>query len=287
MDGVINVLKPPGMTSHDVVAVLRRKLKIKKIGHTGTLDPGAAGVLPVCVGKATKIVEYIQSTTKEYICELTLGNATETYDRYGKFIYENSCDFSNIRIEDIDNVIKEYIGEIEQTPPMYSAIKIEGKRAYEFARKGKTVEMPKRKVIIYSIDVLNSNIPKVMLKVKCSKGTYIRSLCNDIGESLGVHGYMSFLLRTKSGGFNIENAIPLNHIEGDNLNEHIIKIHDALNFPSLIVDSSKSKLILNGNKIKIENKDKLDGLVKIFIESKFVGIGIVEKDILIPEKLFT
>lgn len=283
MDGVINILKPPGMTSHDVVNYLRRIIKIKRIGHTGTLDPGAAGVLPVCIGKATKIVEFLTRDTKEYICELTLGNATDTYDKYGNFLYED-IDCSFINFNDLNKAIKNFIGEIEQKPPKFSAIKINGKRAYDLAREGLDFAIPSRKVTIYNIEVLSFNSPKALLKVECSKGTYIRSLCNDIGEELKVKGYMSFLLRIRTGRFNIKNAVPLDIINKDNYHKYVNKMEDALELPRYDVGLDYKKMILNGNKIKIKD-DLASQLVKIYCQSEFLGIGKIEDKTLKIEKL--
>ncbi|MCX7903667.1 MAG: tRNA pseudouridine(55) synthase TruB [Caloramator sp.] len=283
MDGVINILKPPGMTSHDVVDYLRKKIKIKKIGHTGTLDPGAAGVLPVCIGKATKIVEYLTSDIKEYICELTLGNATDTYDKYGNFLYEN-IDYSGIDLIELNKVLTKFIGEIEQKPPKFSAIKINGKRAYDLARKGLEFDVPSRKVKIFNIEVLGFNAPKALLKVECSKGTYIRTLCNDIGEELKVNGYMSFLLRTRTGRFNIKDAIPLDAINEDTYRLYMVKMEDALEFQRYDIDSKYKKMVLNGNRIKIK-EDLPNQLVKMFCQNEFLGIGKIEDKILKVEKL--
>ncbi|WDC84006.1 tRNA pseudouridine(55) synthase TruB [Caloramator sp. mosi_1] len=154
MNGVINILKPPGMTSHDVVSFLRKRLNIKKIGHTGTLDPGAAGVLPICIGKATKIVDYITAQDKTYICEVTFGKVTDTFDKYGKVVDEFNGDIT-IDYDKLKSVTQEFIGEIEQIPPTYSAIKVNGQRAYELARRGENFEIPSRKVRIYALDILN------------------------------------------------------------------------------------------------------------------------------------
>lgn len=283
MDGVINILKPPGMTSHDVVDYLRRKIKIKRIGHTGTLDPGAAGVLPVCIGKATRIAQYLTSDTKEYICELTLGNATDTYDKYGTFLYENS-DCSEVGFEELNRALRKFIGDIEQKPPKFSAIKINGKRAYDLAREGLDFDIPSRKVTIFNLELLSFTPPKALLKVECSKGTYIRSLCNDIGEDLKVKGYMSFLLRTRTGRFNVKDAIPLDIINEDNYRLYMVKMEDALEFPRYNIDPNYKKMILSGNRIKLK-EDLPSQLVKMFCQNEFLGIGKIEDKMLKVEKL--
>ncbi len=212
MDGVININKPAGMTSHDVVSRLRRILNMKKIGHTGTLDPDATGVLPMCVGRGTKLSEMLMSSEKQYRAELTLGISTDTQDSSGTVLKQRQVNVSEAEIRD---AISQFIGELEQIPPMYSAIKIEGKKLYELAREGKEIEREPRKVVIHDIEIENINLDKnlVEMTVDCSKGTYIRTLCNDIGEALGCGGHMSALTRTRSGRFEIESTVTLEEIE--------------------------------------------------------------------------
>lgn len=288
MNGILSVLKPPGMTSHDVVSQIRKITGIKKVGHTGTLDPGAAGVLPICIGKATKIVDFIMNDIKTYICELTLGNITDTYDRYGSFIFEENKDISSIGYDRLENVIREFIGHILQKPPAFSAKKIDGVRAYELARRGEVVELPGKQITIYEIKILKFSLPTVMMEIKCSKGTYIRSICNDIGEKLGCGGYMSFLIRTSTGKFNLSNSYILDEINRDNFNKFMVTPDYALDMKSLYVDDMFSKKILNGNSIYITDGTnyKEDERVKVYIKpNDFVGIGTVQKGILHMEKL--
>ncbi len=206
----MNVLKPPGMTSFDVVAYLRGILKIKKIGHTGTLDPGAAGVLPICIGKATKAIEYLTDKDKVYRAELLLGVSTDTQDSYGKVIREQEVKASH---DEIEKVIKSFEGDYSQLPPMYSAIKMNGKKLYELARSGIEVERSPRNVKIYFVNILSIRGSRVVFDVGCSKGTYIRTLCSDIGDRLGCGGHMAFLVRMRSGSFDIENALTLEQIK--------------------------------------------------------------------------
>jgi tRNA pseudouridine55 synthase len=212
MDGIVNVNKPLGITSHDVVYKLRRILNIKKIGHTGTLDPEASGVLPMCIGKGTKLAEYLTAADKQYMARLQLGAFTDTQDASGEVL--ESFDVC-VTEEQIRDAVKKFIGEISQIPPMYSAIKIDGKKLYELAREGKTVEREPRKVTISNIEIKNIDLNNntVDMLVDCSKGTYIRTLCNDIGAELGCGGHMSALNRTKSGRFAIENAYTIEQIE--------------------------------------------------------------------------
>ena len=206
--GVLNLLKPPGMTSHDAVSFVRRVLKNKRVGHTGTLDPAAAGVLPICVGQATRLVEDLQAGTKEYLAEATFGYETDTLDQCGQTLRE--CDASALDLETLNGILDKFRGEIEQTPPMYSAIKIDGKKLYELAREGKEVEIPTRRVTISGLAVTQFEAgvqPKAFLRVECSSGTYIRSLIRDIGKELGLAATMTFLVRTRSGDFSLEKAV--------------------------------------------------------------------------------
>jgi tRNA pseudouridine55 synthase len=288
MNGILNVLKPPGMTSHDVVSYIRKISGIKKVGHTGTLDPGAAGVLPICIGKATKIVDYLMNDKKTYIFELTLGNQTDTYDKYGQFIFKENKDCSKISFEDFSKVLEKFKGEICQKPPSYSAIKINGKRAYEIARKGIEIDIPLRKVFIYNIEILSYNIPSILLKIVCSKGTYIRSICNDIGTELGVGGYMSFLLRTATGNFNLKNSHTLDSITKENFSSLLLDSDAALNMRNIYISDKLSNKIMNGNSVIIKDNSFIDynDLVKVYITpDKFVGIGKIKGNVLYIDKL--
>lgn len=226
MNGIMNVLKPAGMTSFDVVAVIRKISGQKKIGHTGTLDPSAVGVLPICIGNATKAIEFMIDKDKVYRAELTLGVATDTQDSSGNVISSHTVDAD---YDTILSAVKSFIGDIQQLPPMYSAIKIGGKKLYEIARQGETIERETRSITIYDINVIRIwdekslfrdgehyteySTKKVLFDVHCSKGTYIRTLCNDIGEKLGCGGHMSFLVRTRSGKYNLESALTFEEIK--------------------------------------------------------------------------
>lgn len=288
MNGIINILKPPGMTSHDVVAYIRKITGIKKVGHTGTLDPGAAGVLPICIGKSTKIVDFIMNDRKTYICELKFGNKTDTYDKYGRFIYEKDKDIDNIQLNDILGVLEDFKGEITQRPPAYSAIKIAGKRSYDLAREGIEVEVPLRRVRIFDIRILNFEMPYLMLKIECSKGTYVRSICNDIGDILECGAYMNFLIRTGTGSFNLENSCILQKLNRDNVKNYLISPDNALDMKSIYIDIIHETKALNGNDIKINtNMDAmLEELIKIYIKpDKFIGIGRISRGLLKIDKL--
>lgn len=211
MTGVVCINKPIGKSSHFAVAVIRRITKIKKVGHTGTLDPLATGVLPVCIGReATKLSQLIMDSDKEYRAVLKLGISTTTQDSEGEILSQKEVNVTN---EQIEKAVESFVGEISQIPPMYSAIKIDGKKLYELARKGVEVERKPRSVTINYINILNINGDEVEMVIGCTKGTYIRTLCNDIGDALGCGGFMKSLVRTKCGGFSIENSITLEEFE--------------------------------------------------------------------------
>ncbi len=219
MHGVLNVLKPPGPTSHDIVAQARRALKTKRIGHTGTLDPAACGVLPLCVGHATRLVEYLQATRKSYIAEATFGFETDTLDMLGQIVAR--AEASHIDEAALSSVLQQFRGEILQVPPMFSALKREGKSLHELARAGQIVEIAARPTTIFALEYKylerEGNSIKAMLSIECSPGTYIRSLVRDIGRALETHASMSFLVRTASGRFSIQEAVPPAEIEGARL----------------------------------------------------------------------
>ena len=255
MDGIINVNKPLGITSHDVVYRLRRLLNIKKIGHTGTLDPDAGGVLPMCIGKGTKLAELLTSTDKQYLAQMTLGAITDTQDKSGEVLKSFEV---NVTETEINSVVAKFVGEISQIPPMYSAIKIDGKKLYELAREGKTVERQARTVLIKNIEIKEINLEQntVTMLVDCSKGTYIRTLCEDIGRALGCGGYMSALTRTKSGRFDINAAFTLEQIEemfqnGDM--SFFVPVEDAIpEYPRITVAENNAKKIRYGIKTSVQ-----------------------------------
>lgn len=257
MDGIVNVLKPPGMTSHDVVYFIRRIMQQKKAGHTGTLDPGVAGVLPVCLGKATKVAQYVTDSGKSYRAEITFGSTTDTQDKYGTILSE--YDTSGLTTEKIAAVFNEFQGEISQVPPMTSAVRHQGKKLYELARQGQVVERQPRPVHIYEISPVKiytaaSTRPKAIFDVSCSKGTYIRTLCHDIGERLGCGAFMSFLIRTGSGPFQLEQAVTLEEISFlaalGRLEEIILPLDTALqHLPLVQVKLATVPSVKSGSKI--------------------------------------
>jgi len=292
MDGILNVLKPPGMTSFDVVAWLRKILKTSKIGHTGTLDPLAAGVLPVCVGRATKAVEFLMNKDKTYRAELTLGMETDTQDSGGRIISSARVLASD---EEIIDAVRSFRGKYMQVPPMYSAVRVKGKKLYELARKGIEVERKAREVEIYCINVLDikrdshsdehGNGPvRVLFDVHCSKGTYIRTLCADIGQKLGCGGIMSFLLRKSAGIFQLENALTLEEIASaaasGYLEDLLLKVDIVFSqFQEIKLNQLEQKRFLNGVSINARNKEKSGvrfepGYVRVYGESgDFIALG--------------
>lgn len=288
MNGVINIIKNTGMTSFDVVAKVRKATKEKKVGHTGTLDPEASGVLPICLGKATKIIDYMMENEKAYRVTFKLGIVTDTYDLEGKVISEK--DASNISKEEIKKVISEFIGNIKQVPPMYSALKQNGVRLYELARKGIEVERQARDITIYKIENIKIE-DEISMDVYCSKGTYIRSLCFDIGEKLKVGATMTKLCRIKNGPFTLENGINVEDLSEDAIKENIISIEDALSrFDKVTVNNNFTKLLVNGVKVydKRLSKDIIENnkLYRVYDDlNTFIGLGKKDSDGFKIEKL--
>ncbi|MBQ7764464.1 tRNA pseudouridine(55) synthase TruB [bacterium] len=251
MFGFLNVYKPQGKTSHDVVAILRRATKIKQIGHTGTLDPFAEGVLPICIGKATRLIEYLDDD-KAYIGTVQLGQATTTYDTEGEIV--NTSD-KKVNLEDIEAILPKFSGEIEQYPPIYSAIKVKGKKLYEYAREGLDVKIEPRNVSIYKLEIVEFDKEKqtVDLHIECSKGTYIRSIANDIGEHLGCYGHLIKLVRTKAGLFNIDKSLYLEELDSiENIQKNLINPIEYLNYPKIELNNIQKEKISHGNPIEIQ-----------------------------------
>lgn len=263
INGIINVYKEAGYTSHDVVARLRGILKQKKIGHTGTLDPGAVGVLPVCLGKGTKLCDILTDTDKTYEAVLELGVTTDTQDISGTILKEQEV---YVTEEAVVECIQSFVGDYMQIPPMYSALKVNGKKLYELAREGKEVERKARKVLFHEIKVLNMELPKVRVRVTCSKGTYIRTLCHDIGESLGCGACMASLIRTKTGGFSIEDSKTLDEIEQlVKTGEVSFAIHTVESmfrqYPAVMMGTDYDKRVYNGNIFENEHLQEGKGVI--------------------------
>lgn len=287
INGIINVYKESGMTSFDVVRKIKKIAATGKVGHTGTLDPMATGVLPICIGKATKLVDYIMGDYKVYRAEMKLGLKSDTLDIEGKILSERpiSCDEEQIRKE-----FEKFIGEIVQVPPMYSALKVNGKRLYELAREGKEVHREGRTITIYNIDIESIEIPYVRFKVKCSKGTYIRTLIDDIGEGLGTGAIMTSLERVESGeAFNISNSYTLEEIE-NSIEDKIISIEDSLRkYPEKRFTKEAKKLLVNGVKIgnpRLIGNVKEGILYRVYVEDLFIGLGVKDSIGFKIEKLF-
>lgn len=289
MQGVINIFKKPGMTSFDVVRIIKKISKEKKVGHTGTLDPEACGVLPICLGKATKIIDYIMIATKRYEVEFSLGFKTTTYDLEGEVL--DKKDISHLEENIIYNVIKSFEGTYSQIPPMYSAIKKNGVRLYDLARQGIEIEREGREVTIYNIDNIKIDLPKITMSVRCSKGTYIRSLCYDIGEKLGVYGTMCKLKRTETSVFKEQDSINIDLLNEDNISEYLIPIEKALNaYPSVTINNKFRNLLVNGANVydkRIFKSDvEINTLYRVFDEDNmFLGLGKKYKDGFKLEKL--
>lgn len=251
-NGIINIYKEQGYTSFDVVAKLRGILKMRKIGHTGTLDPDATGVLPVVLGSATKLVDMLTNKKKEYIATLRLGITTDTLDITGTVLSENTPDVSEGEVRD---AILSFIGPQLQTPPMYSAIKVNGRKLYELAREGIEIERQKRSIEIFDIEILDMSLPDIRLRVECSKGTYIRSLCADIGDRLSCGAVMTSLMRTKSGDFAIDRAYTLREVEeaaaGGRVEEMITPVdYCFMDYAGVTVAGDIYKTVRNGNMIR-------------------------------------
>lgn len=250
--GIINVYKEAGYTSHDVVAKLRGICKQKKIGHTGTLDPDAVGVLPVCLGNGTRLCDMLTDRSKEYVAVLRLGIVTDTQDLSGKVLKESEVKVSS---DEVRNTILSFQGHSMQIPPMYSALKVDGKKLYELARQGKEVERAARPITVYAIEILKESHPEYTIRVECSKGTYIRTLCHDIGQALGCGGVMASLTRSRVGEFRIEEAHTLSELQkyadGDRLGEFVVPVERMFEgLPKITVKESAQKALQNGNQMK-------------------------------------
>lgn len=253
MYGILPLWKPRGMTSHDCVSKIRKLYQTKKVGHTGTLDPEVEGVLPICIGQATKIVPYLTDTKKVYIAELSLGSTTDTEDAHGKVIDSKDVDYIP-SLEEIEAVLNEFRGRIIQTPPMYSAVKVNGRKLYEYARANEPVERPKREVNIHQLQLLGLTENRIKLEVICSKGTYIRTLCVDIGQALGYPAHMSDLVRTETGSFSKEETVTFEQIEeavdiGQRIELLVPMIRGLSHLDCFSVDEETCQKVLFGQKL--------------------------------------
>lgn len=304
-NGILNINKPAGWTSQDVCAKLRGRLHIRKIGHTGTLDPMATGVLPVCIGRTTRIIEYYDKDFKSYHASMKLGIETDTLDITGTILKESpacivkgcTSDAISIGIDDIRKAFADYTGEIEQIPPKYSALKINGRRAYDLAREGKSVDIKPRTITVLSNEISNidSENATVEFDVVCSKGTYIRTICDDIGRKLGCGAVMTSLCRTSNGYFRLEDALELNDIiemSDEELESRIIAPEDTLiSLGTIVVNDNRIIAYCNGHSssartFRITENTKYDNIYKVCSgDGRFLGIGAVENEELIPVKV--
>ena len=288
MNGILIVNKSKGYTSHDIVTKVK-KITGEKVGHTGTLDPLATGVLPLLIGKGTLCSKYLMNHDKTYKVVLKLGIKKSTGDEEGEILQQEVVDEKVLEGKKVKTVLESFLGEQEQIPPIYSAIKVKGKKLYEYARKGQAVEIKPRKITIYDIKLLkiDKESCEIQFEVSCSKGTYIRSLCEDIEKKMGTVGYMKELQRTKVGTFTIEQSVLAEDLNEESVEKHMITIENLFkNLENIELDEKKLQLFLNGVKLSFKLED---GLYKIYYNHQFIGIGILQdfllkRDIIINEK---
>ena len=282
--GFLNIYKPVGMTSHDVVAALRRVTKIKQIGHTGTLDPFAEGVLPICVGKATRLIEYLQDD-KEYLATVQFGASTSTFDLDGE---KTSVSGKKVTKSEVKEALKAFSGEISQLPPIFSAIKVKGKKLYEYARKGEEVEIHPRKVVIENIElkVFDEENQQAQILIKCSKGTYIRSIANDLGQNLGCGGYLVKLIRTQAGSFRVEDSFQLDTVE---VEKNFVNPLDVLNLPKIAVKDKDLTKINNGLPIEFSPREDIkfgNFVILVYNNVEICAVGVADNDKIKLKKVF-
>lgn len=295
INGILNIYKEKGFTSHDVVAKLRGIVRQKKIGHTGTLDPDAEGVLPVCLGKGTKVCDLLTDKDKVYRAQLLLGVMTDTQDTSGTVLCRKDVSTTEGQVRE---VIESFVGAYDQVPPMYSALKVNGRKLYELARAGMEVERQARPVTIHSIKILKVELPVVTMEVECSKGTYIRTLCHDIGETLGCGGCMQKLLRTRVGIFSLENSLRLSEVEQlvkeDRIETAVMQVDEVFEqYKKIYVEESYDRLVHNGNAVKLSGcqlqQEPETGCVRIY-DSKEQFIGVyqwkADRQMYVPVKIF-
>ena len=282
--GFLNIYKPVGMTSHDVVAVLRRVTKIKQIGHAGTLDPFAEGVLPICVGKATRLIEYLQDD-KEYLATVQFGASTNTFDLDGE---KTSVYDKKVTKSEVEEGLKAFQGEISQLPPIFSAIKVKGKKLYEYARKGEEVEIQPRKVVIENIELkaFDEENQQAQILIKCSKGTYIRSIANDLGQNLGCGGYLVKLIRTQAGSFRVENSVQLDGIE---VEKNLVNPLAVLSLPKIAVSDEDLARIKNGMPIEFLSREDVkfgNFVILVYNDVEICAVGVADGNKIKLKKVF-
>jgi tRNA pseudouridine55 synthase len=291
MDGIFNINKPKGMTSHDVVAIIRKHLKQKRVGHAGTLDPLASGVLPICVGQATRVAEYLSESGKVYQADITFGTATDTYDAEGTITATAST--AHLTLNLIEEALEHFRGPQTQNPPPYSAIKIEGQPAYKRARAGETFVLEPRHIVIYSIDILEWIPPRLTLAIECSKGTYIRSLAHDLGIQIGCYAYLEALIRTRSGPFMLPESITLEQfadaVTTHSLQQYVFPLDKALeHYPAITLDVETAERVIHGNTFSTPKANNT-GLVRVY-DSNGAFVAMAEWDeeqkVWRPKKVF-
>lgn len=298
MDGILNILKPPSVTSFDIVKKIRSLVRIKKVGHTGTLDPDAVGVLPICLGKATRVVEYMMDDRKFYRAEVTLGQVTDTQDSRGKVLA--SADIPKVDLGELKVLVKEFLGVQQQVPPMVSAVKYQGRRLYELARQGIEVERQPRRVEIFALKILRYEWPRFWIDVSCSKGTYIRTLAHDIGQALGCGAHLSYLIRTATGEFTLEDSVTiaeiLEAIHQKRLAELLLPIDWGLGtFQKVLIKEQVIKKAINGVQLQIGDYEdcpknlQVGQLMRIYFGNKLISLSKVvdpRNELLKPVKVF-
>ena len=283
MFGFLNVDKPAGITSHDVVARVRRVAGLKRVGHAGTLDPLATGVLVVGLGRATRLIEYVMGRPKTYLTTVRLGQTTNTWDADGMIEQERPV---NVPDAEIEAALKQFRGEILQVPPMFSAIKRDGQPLYKLARKGETIEVPPRRVTIYALDFVRRDGNDVVLRVGCSTGTYIRALAHDLGETLGCGGHVLTLRREAVGAFSAENAIPLDNLTSENVAASLLSVNVAIDhLVRMEVSAETKKLLSFGKRITLATTTDAD-LIRVYHEEQLLGLLRREGPLWHPHKMF-
>ena len=280
LEGVVNVLKPPGLTSSDVVSDIRHIFDMKRVGHTGTLDPGAAGVLPICIGRATRLFDYLVDKEKEYIGEIAFGVATDTQDSYGEAVERMDAIVTEDMIKD---VLPLFVGVQDQTAPLYSALSVGGKKMYKLAREGVEVERKVREINVPALELITQTAPnRYLVRIVCSKGTYVRTLCHDIGERIGVPAHMSFLLRTRSGAFDLDGAFTIAELremkEQGRLSEAVTSIEQSLMHigeTRMELNAKGEKFLTHGAEVVFPGVEELpvDVPLRGYCNGKFLGIA--------------
>ena len=280
--GFLNIYKPVGITSHDVVAKLRKITGIKQIGHTGTLDPFAEGVLPVCIGKATRLIEYLKDD-KEYLATVQLGMSTTTYDKDGGTVFTSD---KKIFEKDVVMALENFRGEILQTPPVYSAIKVKGKKLYEYARKGEAIEVQPRRVTIEKIELksFNFDLQQAEILIKCSKGTYIRSIAQDLGQVLECGAHLRKLIRTQAGSFRIEDSIELR--DDMNVSDNLINPVEILDYPRYLVSNKELEKIRHGMPLINKNIEHGSIVILVYNKNEICAVGMAENNRIKLKKVF-